>query len=189
MKQWKSEKGLTLVEVLAALVILGIVFIGVMTVFPQMTTFNAKTEVKLDTMYLARQEMSNIVSPVSPIEWIGVRDKVVYPINGYQTFEEKIPQVLPLLTTGEEIDPYVIDLSVPASSSFVRYKRNDGYNYEVDIYLECEPYKTTPSTGTLPCDNPEIPQLYKVHLKVLNGAQLSSETYSYIKFNIEKQGG
>lgn len=54
-----NQKGLTLVEVLAALVILGIVFIGIMTVFPQMTIFNEKTETKLDTMNLARQEMNS----------------------------------------------------------------------------------------------------------------------------------
>ena len=55
----RNDRGLTLVEVLAALVILGIVFIGLMTVFPQMTLFNAKTENKLETMNLARQELSN----------------------------------------------------------------------------------------------------------------------------------
>ena len=45
---------MTLVEILAALVILGIVFVGFMTVFPQMTNFNEKTETKLETMNAAR---------------------------------------------------------------------------------------------------------------------------------------
>ncbi|WP_135500589.1 type II secretion system protein, partial [Planococcus koreensis] len=40
MKAFKDENGLTLVEVLAALVILSVVFIGIMTIFPQMTLFN-----------------------------------------------------------------------------------------------------------------------------------------------------
>ena len=57
-----NRKGLTLVEVLAALVILGIVFIGIMSVFPQMTLFNEKTETKLDTMNLARQEIQKFIS-------------------------------------------------------------------------------------------------------------------------------
>uniref|UniRef100_UPI0035618A83 PulJ/GspJ family protein n=1 Tax=Planomicrobium okeanokoites TaxID=244 RepID=UPI0035618A83 len=57
-----NEKGLTLVEVLAALVILGILFVGIMTIFPQMTLFNEKTEAKLDTMNLARQEMAAITA-------------------------------------------------------------------------------------------------------------------------------
>jgi len=49
-----NEKGMTLVEILAALVILGIVFIGFMTIFPQMTNFNEKTGRKLSAMNEAR---------------------------------------------------------------------------------------------------------------------------------------
>lgn len=45
-----DEKGMTLVEILAALVILGIVFVGFMMVFPQMTNFNEKTSTKLESM-------------------------------------------------------------------------------------------------------------------------------------------
>jgi len=55
-----NEAGMTLVEILAALVILGIVFIGFMTIFPQMTSFNEKTETKLVTMNLARAELSEL---------------------------------------------------------------------------------------------------------------------------------
>lgn len=51
----KDEKGMTLVEVLAALVILGIVFVGFMTIFPQMSNFNSKTEAKLETMNLVKK--------------------------------------------------------------------------------------------------------------------------------------
>ena len=53
----KDEKGMTLVEVLAALVILGIVFVGFMTIFPQMSNFNSKTEAKLETMNLVKKEL------------------------------------------------------------------------------------------------------------------------------------
>ncbi|AMQ05970.1 type IV pilus modification PilV family protein [Sporosarcina psychrophila] len=55
-----NEAGMTLVEILAALVILGIVFIGFMTIFPQMTSFNEKTETKLETMNLARIELNSV---------------------------------------------------------------------------------------------------------------------------------
>ncbi|MFS0689879.1 type II secretion system protein [Sporosarcina sp. 179-K 8C2 HS] len=55
-----NEKGMTLVEILAALVILGIVFIGFMTIFPLMTIFNEKTESKLETMNLARNKLNEI---------------------------------------------------------------------------------------------------------------------------------
>ena len=58
MRSYKvNEKGMTLVEILAALVILGIVFVGFMTIFPQMTNFNEKTESKLETMNLAQNEV------------------------------------------------------------------------------------------------------------------------------------
>jgi prepilin-type N-terminal cleavage/methylation domain-containing protein len=188
MKQTGNEKGLTLVEVLAAIVILGIVFVGIMTIFPQMTLFNDKTEAKLDTMNLAREEMAKIITPESPLQWIGKRDSVVYPVKGYQTFQEKVPEVLPLIPANG-LSPYTADTSIPASAGFVRYKKSSGYNFEVDIYTQCEPYKTAAATGVLPCDNPDFPQLYKVHLKVYKGNKLSSETYSYIRFTVEKQGG
>lgn len=54
----KNDKGFTLVEILASLTILGIVFIGFMTVFPQMTKFNEKTEDKLISMNLAKKELA-----------------------------------------------------------------------------------------------------------------------------------
>ncbi|MEK4403922.1 type II secretion system protein [Sporosarcina sp. FSL K6-6792] len=57
-KKFQSENGMTLIEILAALVILGIVFIGFMTIFPQMTAFNEKTGDKLETMNLAKEELA-----------------------------------------------------------------------------------------------------------------------------------
>ncbi|QTD41568.1 prepilin-type N-terminal cleavage/methylation domain-containing protein [Sporosarcina sp. Te-1] len=66
MERWRvqnNERGLTLVEILASLVILGIVFVGFMTVFPQMTNFNEKTGSKLETMNLARLELEEYKKP------------------------------------------------------------------------------------------------------------------------------
>ena len=89
----KCEKGLTLIEVLASLVILGIVFIGFMNIFPQMTVFNKKTETKLDTMNLARQEIVIIKSlglelPFSSdqVTSLGVPEVI---LNSSDTFEIK----------------------------------------------------------------------------------------------------
>lgn len=56
----KNENGLTLVEILASMVLLSIIFIGFMTIFSQMTLFNDKTYTKLETMNLARQEMAEL---------------------------------------------------------------------------------------------------------------------------------
>ncbi|AXI09688.1 prepilin-type N-terminal cleavage/methylation domain-containing protein [Oceanobacillus sp. 143] len=53
----KKQGGMTLVELLAAITILGIVFIGFVSIFPQMTKSNVQTEEKLETMNLARVEL------------------------------------------------------------------------------------------------------------------------------------
>ena len=55
-----KEKGFTLVEVLAALTILGIVFISYMTIFPQMSNMNERTETKLETMNVAKKVLTDI---------------------------------------------------------------------------------------------------------------------------------
>lgn len=55
-----NESGITLVEILAALVILGIVFISFMVIFPQMNLFNQRTESKMVTMNLAKQELAEL---------------------------------------------------------------------------------------------------------------------------------
>ena len=77
-----DETGLTLIEILAALVILGIVFIGFMLIFPQMTIFNEKTETKLKTMNIAKQEMADIQSnlftgPINDTEAESVIESVI----------------------------------------------------------------------------------------------------------------
>ncbi|MCG3089262.1 type IV pilus modification PilV family protein [Sporosarcina cyprini] len=81
-----NERGLTLVEILASLVILGIVFVGFMTVFPQMTNFNEKTGSKLETMNLARSKLDEIKDMGIPTKCKGIKDKCVIPdsIEGYQ---------------------------------------------------------------------------------------------------------
>lgn len=58
--KYENDKGFTMVEILAALTILGIVFISYMTIFPQMSNMNAKTETKLASMNIARQELANL---------------------------------------------------------------------------------------------------------------------------------
>ncbi|MBO0587108.1 prepilin-type N-terminal cleavage/methylation domain-containing protein [Sporosarcina sp. E16_8] len=60
LKRGMGEGGLTLVEVLAALVIIGIVFIGFMSIFPQMNNINNRTETKLVTMNIAKQELTKL---------------------------------------------------------------------------------------------------------------------------------
>ncbi len=55
-----NEKGMSLVELLAAITILGIVIVTSMSLFPQMTKFNMKTENKLETMNEARIKLEQV---------------------------------------------------------------------------------------------------------------------------------
>ncbi|MFC5603948.1 type IV pilus modification PilV family protein [Sporosarcina koreensis] len=81
-----DEKGMSLVEILAALVILGIVFVGFMTVFPQMTNFNEKTGSKLETMNLARNKLNQIRYSSIPSECAGKTERclITKEENGYK---------------------------------------------------------------------------------------------------------
>lgn len=191
----KNEKGLTLVEVLAALVILGIFFIGILTILPQMTLFNARTETKLDTMNLARQEMANILSVGNWTKQLEtsmtdptslepdfltaeiIRNRMVNENLGYSEIEVGY-------SNGDPI----------TSDSFLQFVKTDDYRYEADIYLQCQPFLATaqPGGGSValdPCKIQDTVKLYALHLKVYtdDGAvdgsyRLSSETYSYIPY-------
>ncbi|WP_298830425.1 type II secretion system protein [uncultured Planococcus sp.] len=166
-----NDKGLTLVEVLAAVVILGILFVGIMSIFPQMTLFNAKTETKLDTMNLARQEMASIVGAA---EWQGERDLADPSI--YEDFKAVLSVKMPAAGYAE----------IAPNPDFIRYVKVDDYRYEADIYLSCQPFLEE-DENSLKCHDPSLAQLHKIHLKVYEGSRVSSETYSYIKFVIEKK--
>ncbi|PIC70692.1 hypothetical protein CSV77_07160 [Sporosarcina sp. P16b] len=63
-----KEKGFTLVEILAALTILGIVFVSFMTIFSQMNVFNTRTESKLETIHLAKKELNFWKENPMPLE-------------------------------------------------------------------------------------------------------------------------
>ncbi|MEZ0480602.1 prepilin-type N-terminal cleavage/methylation domain-containing protein [Planococcus sp. SSTMD024] len=171
MKKLKSQQGLTLVEVLAALVILAIVFVGIMTVFPQMTLFNNKTEAKLDTMNLARQEMANIANA----DWLGDRseeDPVIY-----EKFADKYETTMDSLSYRK----------VSEENGYARFEKQDGYTYEVELELACTPFLTETETSLLKCDDPTLAQLHKIHLKIYQDGQVNSETYGYLQYRVEEQ--
>lgn len=188
MNKLKSQQGLTLVEVLAALVILGIVFVGIMTVFPQMTLFNNKTEAKLDTMNLARQEMVNITTAE---KW----QKIVLmepddPSTNIPTFlsESKIKDEMMNSGLGYSFN------TLSSTSQFLRFEKiyesnSKKYLYEVDMYLQCEAYTNTDAVSG-GCEEKEKDKLHKVHLKVLieqtpgtGDYVVNSETFSYLTYS------
>lgn len=184
-KCWgNNEKGLTLVEVLASLVILGILFVGIMTIFPQMTLFNEKTEAKLDTMNLARQEMAAITTQD---QWK----------RQYDSLNGEVPEFLPETHIESKLSSlsYVINSADPGTAEFKRFYNTSSadYLYIADVYLECEPFQNpdpaAPPPSSSSCAQQDIVKLHKVHLKVLLETQpgsgtyrLSSETFSFIPY-------
>lgn len=180
-----NEKGLTLVEILAALVILGILFVGIMTIFPQMTLFNEKTEAKLDTMNLARQEMAKISAGT---RWT----------ESYDSLLGEVPDFLPENHIEMEMAglSYSIDATDPGTADYKRfYNTTTGgdYVYIADIYLVCEPYQNpnpaAPPPTSTSCAQQDQVKLHKAHLKVLIETEpgsgtyrMSSETYSFIPY-------
>lgn len=183
MKALKNEKGLTLVEVLAALVILGIVFVGIMTIFPQMTLFNQKTEAKLDTMNLAREEMANVVAAD---KWKKVLvPSAVTPDTGLPDYLSEAKMDAEMVSAGYTL--------VTRTADKATYRKEADYRFEVDIYSNCETYINPTVIGDPPaagmCGKLEPIKLYRTHLKVFKENdispgtyQLSSETFSFLSY-------
>lgn len=148
----KCEEGLTLIEVLASLVILGIVFIGFMNIFPQMTVFNEKTETKLDTMNLARQEIVEIKS---------------YKLSDPLTFEQ-VSKFIPIARKISREDSEDIE---------IEYEKSD-YKYRVIINKD----NALKDEEGLPSIKANNIGLYQVHVQMFtDGEQMSSETYGYLE--------
>lgn len=155
-----TQKGLTLIEVLAALVILGIVFIGIMTVFPQMTLFNAKTETKLDTMNLAREEMAKLTS-------------IKYVQSDTTDLSSKFKDILNKKEDGTIINspnPYTVTKDNTNSEYVIYTVINSKNDFPYTIHV----YRNKDLTGAI--------SLYKVILQIkTNGTSPNSETYGYLE--------
>lgn len=207
MSAFNSEKGLTLVEVLAALAILGIVFVSIMTIFPQMTLFNEKTGTKLDTMNLAKEEMAEIVSAE---KW----RKIL--IKSAVTENTSLPDYLSTKKIDDEpvipaecvagmlkMDCEMAKLGytlVTRSAEKAIYHRMGDYLYEADLYLNCEAFLNPSLIGEVAapdmCGEYEPIKLYRVHLKIfeenLNAPgtyRLSSEAYSFLSYEAVEPSG
>jgi len=160
-----NQDGLTLIEVLAALVILGIVFIGIMTVFPQMSAFNGKTESKLDTMNLARQEMSAFTKNDVTYPYFSVENDFSVKHDDFKLFiEEKLKILFPTESISE-VGPFDDD--------YLDYKLvKEGTNYHYQILK-------SPDIGS--GFSTEI-SLYRVILSVRSESNTPvSKTYGYLE--------
>jgi prepilin-type N-terminal cleavage/methylation domain-containing protein len=155
-----TQKGLTLIEVLAAMVILGIVFIGIMTVFPQMSLFNEKTETKLDTMNLAREEMAKLTS-------------ITYEESDIPDLSEKFKEILNTKEDGTAINtpnPYTLTIDNTNIEYIIYSVVNsiDGLPYTIHVY------RNKDLNGTI--------SLYKVILQIkTTSTSPNSETYGYLE--------
>lgn len=109
-----NNKGLTLVEILATLALIGIVLVGVMSIFPQMSLFNEKTYTKLDTMNLARQEMSELKELTFPKD----ENLILHQIQ----------------TINYQIDYNTVDFDENNNPIHLLKKVKDGYDYELRFY-------------------------------------------------------
>jgi len=152
-----NQSGLTLIEVLAALVILGIVFIGIMTVFPQMTVFNERTDSKLDSMNLARLEMQYLQES----QIILTDDTTIETIYSDSIYENLVITVFP-------------DNPAEATHKKVEFTAND-YDFEILINLSRENVSTLEET-----ENLDTVSLHLVTMAVFKDGQKRSETYGYI---------
>ncbi|WP_342543371.1 type II secretion system protein [Paenisporosarcina sp. FSL H8-0542] len=164
-----KQNGLTLVEVLAALVIMGIVFVGIMTVFPQMTLFNTKTETKLDTMNIARQEITEFIEN-SKGKYIPHTSTKIIPFD----------QIKPIIELQFEETTTITNSHVitdePASNKddYNSFKFNSTVDSGEEFKFEIQVFDVPDLSGTI--------SLYKTILKIYTlGGQLSSETYGYIE--------
>ncbi|WP_017381163.1 type IV pilus modification PilV family protein [Paenisporosarcina sp. TG-14] len=170
-KKNRNQSGLTLVEVLAALVILGIVFISIMAVFPQMSLVNEKTEAKLDTMNLAREEISEITNISGwTIDKLADSNEVIELLDvNYDLIAVDAPLTNP--ETGLEVKPNPDPNPEIPSKTFKIYKlkKDQHGEYTFDLII----YDKEDLAGTV--------TLYKIVLRVIKDGKTSSETYGYIE--------
>ena len=170
-----NRKGLTLVEVLAALVILGIVFIGIMSVFPQMTLFNEKTETKLDTMNLARQEMQKFISVNSSdgsldFNLFKNNMSVKFPSAEYTYLEESERlNMITQLDTKLAIDENTKHYDLLLHGDFL-------YVFQTNKIAELNEAEMTGLTSI----NKVILSIFVIENSVVKN--LSSETYGYLEY-------
>lgn len=154
-----NQSGMTLLEVLAALVLLGILFMAVSSLFPQMASINQRADIKLDTMNLAMKELSSL--------------KATNMGSGRLTLD-RIEAAMPELTavstvkTGTTIKP------------IWTYQKN-GYVYALTVNLT-EDREGMTKRGSLK----GWPFLYKAKVTAMSSEQKqASHAYTYLEVSAQ----
>lgn len=146
-----NEDGLTLVEILASLVILGIVFVSFMTIFPQMSLFNERTETKLETMNEAR-----IV------------------LEEYKTKTLKTSQL-------DRFDNNVCVDSDKNDWTSLNYVDSLQDNRTVIVSVKNCPDVKKPVLASENTDKDRVVQLHQLHVEIKSEKDLFSESFGYVK--------
>ncbi|MHA6251455.1 type IV pilus modification PilV family protein [Oceanobacillus sp. CAU 1775] len=154
---FNRQEGMTLVEVLAAMTILGIVFVGFLTIFPRMTEVNLQTEKRLEVMNLARVELNEL--------------------------KQESGKSFILTEYGEPVDS-LGDYDNEKRNIFTRTVVTNGKEYEYElIYYERAYYKAEVRNED---DSPVegLDDLFLIHVLIKDGDQAISETFGLIPHEI-----
>jgi Tfp pilus assembly protein PilE len=83
----KNEKGITLVEILAAITILSVILLSIVQFFPQIERMNQHNDVKTKGMNLAKEVLAQWTHSEKVISFLDNPDDAPPP-SGYQTTDE-----------------------------------------------------------------------------------------------------
>jgi prepilin-type N-terminal cleavage/methylation domain-containing protein len=153
------QKGLTLIEVLASIVILSIVLLSFITFFTNSFRLNSFSAGKMDATNLARetQEKFKVDNDIS----IELKNLITQSIGktGTMTFPKNS---FPKLNVNQDITLVnkILQLSITNPV------------YQVIVFVDTEP---------VPGQSTPLP-LYKLHVQVSDNGKRLSETYTYVEF-------
>jgi type II secretory pathway pseudopilin PulG len=158
MKQVKNEKGITLVEVLAAVVILSIIIGSIMNFFPQIETVNNINGEKSQAINTAKQVLN---------KWQNddrVKDFIKYGSGDLLMLGTKQPDVS--ISDGTSITPFY-------------HFQTTQEGFIADIFIK----KSFDLGNTSNSNDPDYTKAYLIKVQVSNTkGKLITETYGYIIF-------
>lgn len=156
-KQLKSEKGMSLIEVLSAVVLLSIIFIVAASIFPQMNNMNTRTADKLDTMSDAEARVHEITR----------MDAGLYPLDF-----NVIGNLLPGMEGANK--------ERTSDGRVVYTLSKNGHTEQLTVWEDPD-QEGRMASGDLEM----IPALYRVKMEVTADGGTSSSSYAYLEVNME----
>lgn len=128
MNGLKNNKGLTLIEVLASIVILSIVIISFVALFPQMSLFNEKTEENLDAISIAKEVLVEMKSTKYTTIGRDIRiDSSVLAVNPGLSSDDT------LVLSGEHREKY-IEISIDKGETKYKGSGLNRHKMQINVY-------------------------------------------------------